>query len=316
MLSSLLLTMSHRTAVAVMVLVTLLWSMAGIVTRQVEQAQGLELTFWRSAFNAAALLCFLSWRAGGPAALWRGIRQGGSVLWGSGACWALMFTAFMAALTMTTVANVLLTMALSPLFTAVLARLFLSQSLPGRTLLAMALAMVGMAWMQAPLVWPSEGSPPWAGDTGEERRNHLLGVLVALAVPLGGAMNWVLIRRGSTARTLQGPPDLLPAVLIGAVLSALVTAGFALPSQATAQDLAWLGLLGVFQLAVPCLLAVMVAQRLSPTEVSLLSLLEVVFGVAWAWVGTHESPSTAVLIGGAMVLGALVVNEAWAKAEG
>ncbi|NBQ91904.1 MAG: hypothetical protein EBT96_11065, partial [Betaproteobacteria bacterium] len=43
--------MSHRQAVLLMVLVTLLWSMAGVVTRQVEQAQGLTLTFWRSAFN-------------------------------------------------------------------------------------------------------------------------------------------------------------------------------------------------------------------------------------------------------------------------
>lgn len=58
------------------------------------------------------------------------------------------------------------------------------------------------------------------------------------------------------------------------------------------------------------------AQQLTPTEVSLLSLLELVFGVAWAWLGTSESPTAAVLTGGALVLGALVLNEAWAKAEG
>lgn len=315
MLEQALQSLSRRSAVALMVLVTLLWSMAGVVTRQVEHAQSLELTFWRSAFNALALGVVLSWRARSAKALWKTVRSGGAVLWGSGVCWAVMFTAFMAALTLTTVANVLLTMALAPLFTAVLARLLLGQILPQRTLWAIGLAVAGMVWMQAPLLASVEARTDFLADEGAEQR-HLLGALVSLAVPLGGALNWVLIRRSRLA-VGQGPvPDLLPAVLIGAVLSALVTAPWALPGQASTQDLAWLALLGVFQLALPCLLAVMVAQRLTPTEVSLLSLLEVVFGVAWAWAGTAESPSAPVLAGGALVLGALVLNEALAKAEG
>lgn len=309
-------TLSHRSAVALMVLVTLLWSMAGIVTRQVEHAQGLELTFWRSAFNALALFLFLAWRARGIPALWQSIRHGGSLLWGSGACWAVMFTAFMAALTMTTVANVLLTMALAPLFTAVLARVLLSETLPRRTLWAIALAVVGMAWMQAPLIWPAEAAGDMTTAEGAMHRSHLLGILVSLAVPVGGALNWVLIRRSRMGAGSGPAADLLPAVLIGALLSAVLTVAWAVPGRASTQDLAWLALLGVFQLALPCLLAVRVAQQLTPTEVSLLSLLELVFGVAWAWLGTSESPTAAVLTGGALVLGALVLNEAWAKAEG
>jgi drug/metabolite transporter (DMT)-like permease len=125
-----------------------------------------------------------------------------------------------------------------------------------------------------------------------------------------------LLHRHARGEGQGATVDLMPAVFVGAVLSAAVTAAWALPAQATAQDLGWLALLGVFQLALPCLLAVMVAQRLSPTEVSLLSLLEVVFGVAWAWWGTDEAPSASVLAGGALVLGALVVNEAWPKAQG
>ena len=66
------------------------------------------------------------------------------------------------------------------------------------------------------------------------------------------------------------------------------------------------------QLAIPCLLAVRVARVLSAPELSLLGLLEVVFGVAWVWLGTDEAPSFAVLGGGALVLGALAANEALA----
>lgn len=322
---------SHRAAVALMVLVTLLWSMAGIVTRQIEQAQGLELTFWRSAFNAGALWVILSWRAGGPFALMSLLCHGGGLLWASGACWAVMFTAFMAALTMTTVANVLLTMALAPLFTAVLARVVLGQALQPRTVVAIALAVAGMVWMQAPQLWgqTAQASVGLPSGPAEGRDGHLWGILVSLAVPLGGALNWILIRAsasgsGGFVRTARDAPqtegrtasiDLLPAVLIGAVLSSLATAAWAIPMRATTIDLGWLALLGVFQLAVPCLLAVHVAGRLNPTEVSLLSLLEVIFGVAWAWIGTAENPEPAVWAGGSLVLGALVINEAWGYAQ-
>ena len=73
-----------------------------------------------------------------------------------------------------------------------------------------------------------------------------------------------------------------------------------------------LALLGVVQLAIPCLMAVAVARVLSAPEISLLGLLEVVFGVAWAWLGAGEAPSAAVLGGGLLVLAALAGNEAMA----
>jgi len=73
-----------------------------------------------------------------------------------------------------------------------------------------------------------------------------------------------------------------------------------------------LALLGVFQLAVPCLLVVRVTRVLPGPEVSLLGLLEVVLGVAWVWLGAGERPSPATLVGGTLVIGALLVNEALA----
>ena len=54
----------------------------------------------------------------------------------------------------------------------------------------------------------------------------------------------------------------------------------------------------------------MAARTLKAPEAALLSLLEVIFGVAWAWLGAGEAPSTAVLGGGALVLLALATNEA------
>ena len=52
------------------------------------------------------------------------------------------------------------------------------------------------------------------------------------------------------------------------------------------------------------------ARVLKPAEVSLLSLLEVLFGIALAWWGANEAPSPAVWQGGSLVLAALLVH-AW-----
>jgi hypothetical protein len=74
---------------------------------------------------------------------------------------------------------------------------------------------------------------------------------------------------------------------------------------------AWLAMLGVVQLAIPCLLAVMVGRVLSAPEISLLGLLEVLFGVAWVWLGAGEAPTAAVLGGGALVLGRWPPTKPW-----
>ena len=284
--------MTHRRAVLAMIAVTLMWSIAGVVTRHLEAARSFEVTFWRSAFTVLALAVLLPVLRG-RAALLRSLRDGGPTLWLSGVCWCVMFTAFMVAITMTTVANVLVTMAIAPLLTALIARVFLGHRLAARTWAAIAVAGIGIAWMYAREVRGADAT-------------HLLGTLVALAVPIAAAINWVAIQH----TRLDIDVDLLPAVLIGAVLSALLSLPFALPFAASAHDLGLLALLGVVQLAIPCLLSVAAARHLSAPEASLLALLEVIFGVAWAWLGAGEAPAVHVLGGGALVLVALAANEA------
>ena len=283
--------LTHRGAVLTMVGVTLMWSIAGVVTRHLEAARAFEVTFWRSGFNALALLLMLAWLRG-PAPLWRTLRNGGSTLWLSGLCWSVMFTAFMVALTLTTVANVLITMALAPLFTALLSRVLLRHALPLRTWGAIVVAGLGIAWMY--------GQQVSAGDA-----RQLLGTAVALGVPIAAAINWTLLHHHREDASV----DMLPAVLIGATLSALLTLPLAVPFAASAHDIGLLALLGVVQLAIPCLLAVTASRALSAPEAALLALLEVVFGVLWAWWGANEAPSIAVLGGGLLVIGALAGNE-------
>jgi drug/metabolite transporter (DMT)-like permease len=102
---------------------------------------------------------------------------------------------------------------------------------------------------------------------------------------------------------------MLPAVLLGATLSAAVTLPLAWPLQASTHDIGLLALLGTVQLAIPCLLVVRLSRELPAPEIALLALLEVIFGVLLAWLGAGEVPADSTLAGGALVLAALVANE-------
>lgn len=281
--------LTHRRAVLLMVAVTLMWSIAGVVTRQLEAARSFEVTFWRSFFTAISLLVILPlWR--GPGAVWRQLRGAPAALWWSGLCWSAMFTSFMLALTMTSVAGVLVISSLNPLFTALLAWLFLRQRIPWFTWLAISLAGAGMAWM-------------FGGQLGSDSG---LGLSIALLVPLSAAINWIVVQH---AHAKGEDVDLVPSVLVGGVISALATLPLALPLQATAHDVSLLALLGLVQLAIPCTLLVICARVLKAPEVSLLAQLEILFGILLVWVGAGERPGAAVLQGGALVLLALVANE-------
>lgn len=287
---------THARAVWTMVGVTALWSIAGIVTRQLESAQSFEVTFWRSLFTVASLLVILPLYQGRE--FFSRLFHAPRVLWLSGACWAVMFTAFMVALTLAPVAEVLITMAVGPLISALVARIFFGQRIAAHTSLSIALACAGMAWMFAgPLA-----------DTGSPGVS--LGTWVALLVPTAAAVNWSVVQH---AQTRGQSLDMVPAVLVGAVLSALCTLPVAWPLRASGSDVAWLALLGLVQLAVPCVLVVICARVLPAPEISLLALLEVLFGIALAWLGADEVPSAQVLSGGAMVVLALLLNAWWTQ---
>jgi drug/metabolite transporter (DMT)-like permease len=286
--------MTHRQAVALMIACTCMWSISGIVSRQLEGAAGFEVAFWRSLFTTLALLPLLAWLRGAQE-VWQGVRSGGPVLWTSACCWAVMFTAFMLALMLTTVANVLVTLALAPLLTAFIARYTIGHRLPRRSAFAIVLAGIGIVWM-------------YGSELSGAEPDHLLGTAIAMAVPLAAAINWTLLQHaaGSATRRTQ---DMLPAVLLGAIIATLASLPLAFPFAATSQDVAYLALLGTVQLALPCVLAVLVARVLSAPEMSLFGLLEVVLGVTWVWLGGGETPTPAVLGGGGLVLFALLVNE-------
>jgi len=289
-----------------LVFCALCWSTAGVMTRHLQAAASVEITFWRSAF--CLVFVGLALCARDPRGWWRPFLRGGGVLWLSGACWAVMFTCFMIALTRTTVANTLVVLALAPLLSALMARIVLREPLSLTTWAAIATASGGIVWMvhdQIGIHLVGSAVAAKVSGTTATSAAALTGMAIAAGVPLAASVNVITLKKWG------GRVDLVPAVAIGALLSCVATVPLAWPLQATTQDLSLLAILGVAQLGLPCMLMVSASRHLAPQEISLLALLEVLFGPLWVWLAVGERPTDASLQGGGIVLLALVANALW-----
>jgi drug/metabolite transporter (DMT)-like permease len=208
-----------------MVLCPLLWSTAGVVTKQLDSAASFEVTFWRSFFTAVSLLVLLPLTRGKhwyKAVAWRS-----TALWVSSICWSIMFSAFMIAMVLTSVANVLITLAAGPLLTAMVSRIVTKHQLPTRTYGAIGVAAFGigyMFWSQFAVGKPSD----------------IAGCLIALLVPICASIMWTntQVQQMKQAQTQGQSLDLIPSVLLGALISSMTMLPFALPMQASLHDVA------------------------------------------------------------------------------
>ncbi len=279
---------SHKQALFLMIIAPAMWSSAGVLSRKLESARGFEVSFWRSFF--AALFVLIALAVQHRQRVFGKIRALGKYGAFSGLMWGSMFSCFMLAITMTTVANALIVESLSPLLTAIFAWIFLREKIPARTWLAIFVACIGMVWM-------------FIDGFSKLDSRGLIGVILATCVPLAASTNVIILKKGGQ------DVDLIPAVFVGGLLSACLMLPMALPFSASVHDLVILATLGVFQLGVPCMLMVHAAKGLSAPELSLLSLLEVLLGPLWVWMAVGEEPARATLVGGAVVLTALIFNE-------
>ena len=271
-----------------MIVAAICWSSGGILVRQLSITNAWEIVFWRSVFMAlfvAGVLVVMHGRrmpqavvAAGKPGLLPGFFLAGT------------FFFFIASLTRTTVANTFVLMSVSPFLAALAGRLILREPVPSRTWLAMAVAFAGIVVMFADSL-----------DAG-----RLAGNLLALGVSCCFAAQVTVLRR------FHATVDMLPQVMIAGVISLVIAWRCRRRSRRRARDLAFLALMGCVQLGTGCLLATAASRHLSATELGLLALLEPIAGPLWVWVLMGEDPGAATLAGGAIVLPAVIANEAFA----
>ena len=102
--------------------------------------------------------------------------------------------------------------------------------------------------------------------------------------------------------------SMMPATATSQVLVVLACAPFVAFGSVSRGDWAILAALGVGQMGLGLALLTIGARLIPPAQVAVISLLEIVLGPLWVWLAYEERPTTATLIGGLVVVGAVVLQ--------
>jgi drug/metabolite transporter (DMT)-like permease len=262
-------------------LAAIAWSTAGVLQRQLTLDTATQVA-GRAVFAAAALFAYVALvERRGIVQPFRSVGLAGVAV---AVCVAVASGCFIAALNHTSVARVLFLLAVSPVLAALLARVTLGEPITRRTVLAMGIALVGVAVM---LGSPGEGS--LAGDG--------LAFVTALAFAV-----MVVITRW------RHDVSMAPATCLSQVLLVAVFLPAADPGSITGPDVFWLAALGIGQIGLGFALLTVGARLIPAAQVGLITLLEVVLGPVWVWLAEGERPSTLTLVGGAIVIVAIVIQ--------
>lgn len=261
-----------------------LWSLIGVAIKGLEAMDTWQVLFWRSAGMIPVLAAFILWRGQG---LWRNLGPTG-VIGALGLIGA--FFGGIAAIQLLPLANAVFLFSASPFLTAILGRLVLGERVRPLTWACIALAVTGIWHMIG-------GTAPGAGA--------LAGHLAAIGSAAGFAVFTVALRAGR--RT-----DMLPTVILGALfsmaLAALVILARGTPLAPAAPDLVTALGMGAGLLGLGMALYTLGSRVVPASDLALLSQVEVMLAPLWAWVLLSETPAPATLQGGALILGAVILN--------
>ncbi|HEX9768844.1 MAG TPA: DMT family transporter [Kiloniellales bacterium] len=271
-------------AMTLMVVSSVQISFGGLILRTIEQADSWQINFYRAlALVTAVSLLLLVQHGRGAIGHVRKIGRAGLI---GGAMLAVAGIAFVQALTHTTVANTLFTMGAIPFITAVLARVFLKESLRRATLLTMLLAAAGVFAMMA------EGIGIGSG----------YGNAMALVTAICFASFAVIVRHNRRV-------DMLPTILVSAAIIALVSLAVRLDDLGiTLRDLLLCLLWGGLLSGVANWMFIVASRHLVAAEVTLFMLLEFSLGPVWVWLFVGEVPSDWTIAGGLLVIAAVALR--------
>ena len=258
-------------------------SWGGFIIRSFEQASVWQILFLRSFFFLLGLTAFLLIvykkntlikikTSGLPALL------GGFVL-------SFSFIAFVVAMSNTTVANVVFIISTQTMFLALFGFIYLKEKVSLIGSLSIFLAMSGILVMVGDSV--SSGS--------------LFGNLVALAIPINFAVLVMIIRKHPNL-------DMVPAIFYSGIFSCIYGLIFSESFRISYHDIFMGFILGVPQLAFGFICITIGSKTTRATTIGLLMLTETIFAPIWVWIFLNEIPTLGVIIGGILVITAIIVK--------
>ena len=258
-------------------------SWGGFIVRSFEDASVWQILFIRSIFFIMALTFFLiSTYKKNTIKI---IRDAGLPAVIGGAVMSLSFVAYVYSMTITSVANVVFIISTQTMFLAIFGYLFLREKVSLICFISIVLAMSGILIMVGDSI--SSGS--------------LIGNLVALAIPINFSILVMIIRKNKNL-------DMVPAIFYSGVFSVVYGLVMSESLSFSNHDMFLGFLLGVPQLAFG-FICITIGSRTTPsTTVGLLMLTETLFAPIWVWLFLNEIPPLSVIIGGVVIIVAIIVN--------
>ncbi len=270
----------HRRGRLFVALAAVAWSTAGLLQRELTVDVATQVA-GRAIFAVLGVGGYIAvTERGGVLHAFRAIGRGGLAVV---ALLAISSASFFVALNYASVANVLFMQALAPIIAAALGTM-IGDRVARRTWLAMAVALGGVSLM-----------------VGGPGRPSALGLALSLLMSVSFAATLVITRH-------RREVSMAPAMCLSQVVVFVLAAPFADASQVGALDLALLATLGVAQIGLGFIFLTIGARLIPAGEVALITLLEIVLGPLWVWLFLAEGPGAATLAGGAIVLGAVLVQ--------
>ncbi len=284
---------SRRTGIALVTVAAVAWSTAPFFTRLLH-FDSWTILFWRGLFGGGLITAFLL-LAQGRAGL-RDLIETGRSGWLVACLSTLGMVSFIPALQLTSVSNVAIIIATGPFVAAGLAWIWLREAARLTTLFASLVALCGVA-----IIVGNAGGGSDAGGIG-------LACLMTLAI----AAMTVAIRRHKQV-------SMVAAAALSNFLGSLVSIPFAEGlANVTATDVFILAMFGFFQVALGLTLFVLGSRQLPSGQASLIATLETPLMPFWVWLAFQEIPSSRALVGGALVMGAVladIIADSWAHAR-
>ena len=258
-------------------------SFGGLIVKSFEGANLWQILFWRSVFFCFVIIIFLSItykreffktfiNSGLPGVI-------GGIILGFG------FFSYVFAMYNTTVANANFIIQTQTLFLAIFGYLFLKETISKITLVSIILAISGITLM--------------LGDSLTS--GQMIGNVIAFIMPISFAVLIIIVRKYPTV-------DMIPLQFIAGIVAMIIGYVVAGRVDISLHDI-FLGFLaGFFQVGFGFIFITIGARTTPSAVVGIIMMSEAIFGPLWAWIFINEKPPLIVLIGGSIVLSAVLLQ--------
>ena len=258
-------------------------SFGGMIVKSFEGSTLWQILFWRSFFFIIVVTCFLiiSYKKKIFSVM---IKSGVPGLFG-GIILAIGFSSYVFAMYNTTVTNTNFIIQTQTIFLAIFGYLFLKEKISKITLASIILAIAGIIMMVGNSLSPGQ----MAGNT------------IAFLMPISFAILILVVRKYPDV-------DMVPLQLVAGIFAMIIGYLMSPTIEISSHDI-FLGFLaGFFQLGFGFIFITVGARSTPSAFVGIIMLTEAVLGPFWAWMFVNENPPYIVLIGGSVVIFAVLLQ--------